>query len=199
MGNGYHRTEPFHMNHVQQTRSKPECVPCSCSLIGTAVKPQSAFLSAATIPGHQGRARFRACLILLLHGPVLEQPWIVTRSLFVLLGSLHEVWLAPILQLRCPQMGINLTHTPHPSEFAVLKHSVRVSPYFICFMATASLAMLNLDLFFSSVAGSALACLGSTLSVLVVMLTVVVRTLQTSPEGPGEEGHGLNLYLSQTP
>jgi hypothetical protein len=59
--------------------------------------------------------------------------------------------------------------------------------------------MLNLDLFFSSVAGSALACLGSTLSVLVVMLTVVVRTLQTSPEGPGEEGHGLNLYLSQTP
>lgn len=106
----------FPYEPCSQTCSKAECVPCSCSLIGTAVKPQSAFLSAATIPGHQGRARFRACLILLLHGPVLEQPWIVTRSLFVLLGSLHEVWLAPILQLRCPQMGINLSHTHTPPQ-----------------------------------------------------------------------------------
>lgn len=124
IGNKYHKTDSLHINQVQQILSKPECRPCGCPLISTLATPQSPFLSAPTLSGHQGRAR-RACLIPLFNGPVVEQPRITTRSLFVLLGSLNEVWLAPFLQLRSLQMDINHTVFFLSNEFAVLEHSIR--------------------------------------------------------------------------
>lgn len=57
---------------------------------------------------HRGRAG-QANLILLFNSPVVEQPRIITRSLFVLLGSLNEVGLALFPPLRSPQMDINHT------------------------------------------------------------------------------------------